>query len=62
VEASSRDDAKSWGDHHAKAHSSETGEPFLSSSVEVATDEVSGIELLPVIRFGVPASDDEIGW
>jgi hypothetical protein len=53
--------ALAWGDHLAKDFARRrTDEEFLSSSI-VPEDSVNSGQL-PVISYGQPASDDEIGW
>jgi hypothetical protein len=61
VDASSAQDAHSWGDHLARSFSAKReSEIFLRSELEERIE--SKQDTLPVIVVGHEASDVEIGW
>lgn len=63
IDAATDVDARSWGDHLAKAYSSrKVSEVFLSSEVETASTPDGDLSTLPIVPVGHEASDQEIGW
>ncbi len=66
VEAETAADAQTWGDHLASGMCTRrTQEEFLWSEVRPPNDPLySGTDntSLPAVKYGVEATDEEIGW
>lgn len=63
IEGTVEKTAQTWGDYLAKKYAHAQGVTLLHSSLETVTSStLPGLELLPVIREGHEASDEQIGW
>jgi len=63
VDAVGAAEARSWGDRLASAYAWRSKQETLSSSTEpLASTDLLGVDPLPVVEYGVWASDEEIGW
>ncbi len=67
IEAENEQLARSWGDQLAQSFSARSGhEVFLHSAIRDTDRQYSQAvrfdKALPLIRYGIQASDSEIGW
>ncbi len=63
IDGSTESSATGWGDRLSRRYALERGYHFLRSVTESLEHSIlPGTSLLPVVRQGHDASDDEIGW
>jgi hypothetical protein len=62
VEAPTGERAKAWGDHLARSYSARTEQPLIGSSATATEDVAHDLSRVPVVREGIEASDQDIGW